>query len=79
MAFRGRLPLPSHLPAMFLVLMLILAAALCWLSWRLLQQDRALENQRLREHLEHAADLTGATLQQSISGAAGSVGLPVGL
>ena len=67
MAFRGRLPLPSHLPAMFLVLMLILAAALCWLSWRLLQQDRALENQRLREHLEHAADLTGATLQQSIS------------
>ncbi len=67
MLFHGRLSSPSYVPAMFVALMLILAGALCWLSWRLLQQDRALENQRLREHLDHSADLAAATLKQSIS------------
>src|SRR5512137_547152 len=66
MAFRGRLP-PSYVPAMFVILMLTLAAALYWLSWRLLQQDRALEGQRTRERLEHSVDLACATLRQSMS------------
>jgi len=66
MAFRGRLP-PSYVPAMFVILMLTLAAALYSLSWRLLQQDRALESQRVRERLEHSVDLACATLRQSMS------------
>jgi signal transduction histidine kinase len=56
MGFRGRLPPPSYVPAMFIILMLTLAAALYWLSWRLLQQDRALENQRVRERLAALPD-----------------------
>ncbi len=67
MAFRGRLPPPSYAPAMFVILMLTLAAALYWLSWRLLLQDRALENERVRERLEHSVDLACATLRQSMS------------
>jgi len=43
------------------------AAALSWLSWRLLAQDRALESQRIQERLEHAADLVCAALERRLS------------
>jgi signal transduction histidine kinase len=38
------------------------AAGLGWLGWRLLEQDRALERQRIQERLDVAADLAGAAL-----------------
>ena len=51
-------------PLTWLVLFVALAGtplvALGWLGWRLLDQDRALESQRLRERLENAATLAAA-------------------
>ena len=58
---------PRHLLMLFLAIMLVLAATLGWLSWRLLQQDRALENQRTQERLDNAADLIGAALLRKLS------------
>ncbi len=59
---------PSHhVLVLFLAATLVLASTLGWLGWRLLEQDRALEEQRLRERLENAADLITATLRSSLS------------
>jgi signal transduction histidine kinase len=38
------------------------AAALGWLGWHVLEQDRALESQRVQEQLDATADLVGAAL-----------------
>ncbi len=59
---------PGRTLTVFLCLMLILGGALGWLGWRLLEQDRALERQRLQERLELAADGVAAALQQSLAG-----------
>jgi signal transduction histidine kinase len=55
---------PRHLLLMFLLVSLGPAAALGWLSWRLLEQDRALEAQRIQELIENAADMASAYLRQ---------------
>ncbi|MBE3133530.1 MAG: hypothetical protein IMZ55_08650 [Acidobacteria bacterium] len=39
---------------------------LVWLGWRLLNQDRALENQRIDERRERAADQVVASLQRAL-------------
>jgi hypothetical protein len=57
---------PRHLWVLFLAVTVVSAVALCWLSWRLLEQDRALENQRIQERLEHAADLIAGALHQRL-------------
>ncbi|MGH9602309.1 MAG: hypothetical protein ACRD24_07950, partial [Terriglobales bacterium] len=58
---------PRYLLTLFLAVMLVLAATLGWLGWRLLEQDRALESQRIQERLENAADLIGASLLRKFS------------
>jgi len=58
---------PRYFLTLFLAIMLILAASLSWLSWRLLKQDRALESQRIQERLDNAADLIAASLQRKFS------------
>ena len=58
---------PRYLLTLFLAIMLVLAASLSWLSWRLLKQDRALENQRIQERLDNAADLITASLLRKFS------------
>ncbi len=58
---------PRYLLTMFLAIMVVLAATLGWLSWRLLEQDRALESQRTQERLDNAADLIGAALLREFS------------
>jgi hypothetical protein len=55
------------LPVLFVVLAGIPLAALGWLAWRLLLQDRALEDQRLREQLENAATLLTRELDHSLA------------
>src|SRR5436190_3682663 len=55
------------LPMLFVVLAGIPLAALGWLGWRLLLQDRALEDQRLREQLENAATLLTRELDHSLA------------
>jgi len=51
----------------FVAITVVLVAALGWLSWRLLDQDRALERQRTRDRLESAADLVAAELLRGIA------------
>jgi hypothetical protein len=58
---------PRYLLTLFLAIMLILAASLSWLGWRLLKQDRALESQRIQERLDNAADLIAASLLHKFS------------
>src|SRR5216683_6473222 len=58
---------PRYLLTLFLAIMLVLAASLSWLSWRLLKQDRALESQRIQERLDNAADLIAASLVHKFS------------
>jgi hypothetical protein len=50
-----------------LAIMLVLAATLSWLSWRLLKQGHALESQRMQERLDNAADLIAASLLRKFS------------
>ena len=56
-----------RLLALFAVTTLLPAAGLTWLGWRLVQQDRSLEQQRMREIREHAADLGSAALQRLLA------------
>ena len=58
---------PRHLLALFLAVTIIPATALAWLSWRLLEQDRALASQRVQEQLEHAADLVAADFERGLA------------
>ena len=58
---------PRHLLALFLAVTIIPATALAWLSWRLVQQDRALASQRVQEQLEHAADLVAADFERRLA------------
>jgi len=62
MVVRDWLRPPWHLVIPFLGIALILLATLSWLGWRLFQQDRALERQRVQIRLEHAADVVTAEI-----------------
>lgn len=57
---------PRRLLMLFLTVTIAPAAALGWLSWRLLQQDRELESQRMRDKLDHAADLVVSGLSRRL-------------
>jgi len=50
------------LVVLFLGIALVLMATLAWLGWKLFQQDRALERQRVEVRLERAADVVAAEL-----------------
>jgi hypothetical protein len=61
-----RLVSPGKLMALFVVLSGIPLIALSWLGWRLLQQDMALDAQRLRERLESAATVLGREFEREL-------------
>ena len=44
------------------------AVALGWLAWHVLEQDRALESQRVQEQLDATADVVGAALVRKLAG-----------
>ncbi len=67
MALGGRRRAPHRLLVLILVVTLIPAAALIWLSWRILEQDRVLERQRLQDRLERTADAVSAALARRLS------------
>ena len=52
---------------LFLLVTLVPASALTWLGWRFLEQDKALELQRIEERLERAADQVSTAAEHSIS------------
>jgi len=58
---------PRSILALFLAVSVVSVLALVWLSWHLLEQDRALENQRIQERLERAADLVVASIDLGLS------------
>lgn len=59
--------LPGRMTALFFAVAAISLGALIWLGLRLLEQDRALETQRLQERREDAADRFVAALEQALS------------
>ncbi len=67
MITRNHLAAPVKLLALFVLLAGIPLAALGSLGWRLLEQDRALETQRLRERLDNAASLLARELDRSLT------------
>lgn len=64
---RNHLAAPVTLLALFLLLSGIPLAAVGWLGWRLLEQDRALDVQRNRERLDDAAALAARELDRSLA------------
>ena len=64
---------PRHLVVLFLGITLVLMAALVWFGARLLQQDRALERQRVQDRLERAADQVAAVLTRRLAEAEDSL------
>ena len=67
MAGRRWLQPPRRILTSFLVVVAACVGALAWLGYRLLNQDRALESQRIQEQLEIAADLTAASLERRLA------------
>jgi signal transduction histidine kinase len=67
MISRKFLPGPVRLLILFLLLSGIPLLALGWLGWRLFEQDRVLENQRLRDRLDTAANLATHELDRRLS------------
>ena len=67
MQVRDWLRPPRQLLVAFLAVALVSAAALGWLGWLLLEQDKALDVQRQRERIEQAADRAAAVLQRSLA------------
>src|SRR5690349_21767783 len=58
---------PRQLLAVFLAVTFLPASALVWLGWRLLEQDRVLEQRRIQERRERATDLIVTALQQALA------------
>lgn len=58
---------PVKLLALFVLLSGIPLVALGWLGWRVLQQDGALESQRVRERLDNAASLVARELDRGLT------------
>ena len=65
--FRALLQAPRQLLAVFLALTLLPALALVWLGWRLLEQDRILEDRWMQDRRERATDLIATALQQALA------------
>src|SRR5947209_8063503 len=63
---RSAVPL-RRLGALIVGITVVPLATLLWLGWRLLEQDHMLENQQVRQRVEHAADLAVAALQRGLS------------
>ncbi len=61
------LPARRRLLASFLAITVIPVALLVWLTWRIFDQDRALERQTLRDRMEQSADLIVAALQRDLA------------
>jgi signal transduction histidine kinase len=57
---------PRRVLTGFLAVVVACLGTLAWLGQRLLHQDRALEDQRVQEFLEHAADLVAPALERKL-------------
>jgi signal transduction histidine kinase len=58
---------PRGLVTLIAAITLVPMAILLWLGWRLVEQDRILENQQIQQRIERAADMIVASLQRVIA------------
>ena len=58
---------PARLLALFVVATILPAGALAWLGWRLVEQDRQLERQRVQDLLDRTATDVAATLERELA------------
>jgi signal transduction histidine kinase/tetratricopeptide (TPR) repeat protein len=58
---------PRRVLTSFLAVVVACVGALAWLGYRFLEQDRALESQRIQEQLEVAADRAAALLERQLA------------
>lgn len=58
---------PRQPIVLFLGIVLVLATALGWLGWHLLEQERALERQRIQERLNGVADLMASAILSKVA------------
>ena len=65
--FTGLSPRRRPLFALIVGATVVPLAALVWLGWRLLEQDRLLEGQQVQQQVERAADLGVAALDRALS------------
>src|SRR5438128_10125625 len=56
-----------RLLVLFVATTAVPAASLTWLGWRMVEQDRLLENQRVQERRDQAADLAAAAMQRILA------------
>jgi len=62
MRIRSRIRSLGHLLVPALLIVCVLSGGLGWLAWRVLEQDRALENQRILDRLGSGAELASTAL-----------------
>ncbi len=67
MTWRNPRAAPVRLVAMFALMAGIPLVALGWLGYRVIQQDRSLESQRLRERLDNAAALLAREIDRALT------------
>src|SRR5262245_58688404 len=58
---------PRPILAVFVIVTLVSAAALGWLMWLLLEQDKTVELQRRQDRLEQAADRAASAMQAALA------------
>ena len=58
---------PRRTLVVFLGLMLVLASALAWLGWQVIERDRLVERSQVQERVERSADHIVPALQRSLS------------
>jgi signal transduction histidine kinase len=58
---------PRRLVLLIAGITIVALAVLSWLGWRLIEQDRLLENQQVQQRVERAADLVAAALQRALA------------
>jgi len=64
---------PRRVLTGFLAVVLACLGTLAWLGHRLLDQDRAVEDRRAQEQLEHSADLVATALERGLLGLEGTL------
>jgi len=76
MPFRPWFQAPRRVLVLFVTITLVPAAALGWLGWRTLEQNRALDNQRDMERLELLADRISGVLDRALADLQGRLDTP---
>ena len=67
MSWKQWLKFPPRVAILLALATAVPLSALIWLGYRVLEQDRALEEQQIRQRVEQAADIVTAALQRTVA------------